>query len=96
MANGQIDMEYGDKSLKEELEGIQYKFSPRGAIQIESKDDMIRRGVKSPDFADAAMYACADLPVDPKDPVSKLKIGETFEVGMEQFLAEQEMSISMY
>jgi hypothetical protein len=96
MATGHIDMEYGDKSLKEELEGIQYKFSPRGAVQIESKDDMIRRGVKSPDFADAAMYACADLPVDPKDPVSKLKIGETFEIGMEQFLAEQEMSISMY
>jgi hypothetical protein len=42
------------------------------------------------------MYACADLPVDPKDPVSKLKIGETFELGMEQFLAEQEMSISFY
>lgn len=96
MANGQIDMQFGDKSLKEELEGIQYKFNNRGAIQIESKDEMIRRGVKSPDFADAAMYACADLPVDPKDPISKLPIGTQFEVGLDEFLAEQEMSISMY
>ena len=96
MANSQIDMQFGDKMLKEELEGIQYKFNNRGAIQIESKDEMIRRGVKSPDFADAAMYACADLPVDPKDPVSKLKIGETFEVGLEEFLAQNEMSISLY
>jgi hypothetical protein len=40
---------------------IQYKFSPKGAIQIESKDDMRSRGVKSPDSLDALTYATADL-----------------------------------
>ena len=95
MANGKIDMQFGDKNLKEELEGIQYKFNNRGAMQIESKDEMKRRGVKSPDFADAAMYACADLLVDPKDPISKLRIGEMFDVGLDEFLAQEEMQISL-
>ena len=30
-------------------------------MKIESKKDMKKRGVKSPDFADAAWYACAQL-----------------------------------
>lgn len=57
--------EYG-KKLKEELEGILYKFNKRGALQIESKDDMRKRGIKSPDFSDAVVYACADV-ADPDD-----------------------------
>lgn len=96
MATEKIDMDYEDRRLKEELEGIQYKFNNRGAIQIESKDDMSRRGVKSPDFADAAMYACADLPTDPRSPIAHLKQGDVFEIDHLELLAEQEAVISLY
>lgn len=37
------------------------KYNDRGLILIESKDDMRRRGVKSPDFADALSYAFSPL-----------------------------------
>ena len=57
--------EYG-KKLKEELEGILYKFNKKNALQIESKDDMRKRGIKSPDFADSVIYACAPV-TDPED-----------------------------
>lgn len=96
MATGKLDTDFEDKTLKEELEGIQYKFNNHGGIQIESKDEMARRGVKSPDFADAAVYACADLPIDPSDPIAKLRPGDIFEMQAADFLAEQELSISLY
>ena len=36
-----------------QLSGIKYKFNSKGQLQIESKEDMKKRGVKSPDLADA-------------------------------------------
>lgn len=97
MYQGEIDIDPSDLTLQDELGIIEYKFSKsRGALQIESKDDMKSRGVKSPDFADAAMYACAELGVDPTNPVSKLKIGETYQMNLEDLLWESELSISPY
>lgn len=61
MVEGKIDLDPDDKTLLDELLMIQYKFTPKGAIQIESKDDMRSRGVKSPDSLDALTYAAADL-----------------------------------
>lgn len=61
MINGQIDMDLNDKDLLDELMSIKYKFSPKGSIQIESKDDMRKRGMKSPDRLDSAMYAALDM-----------------------------------
>ena len=52
-----------EATLAEELEGVHYKFM-RGAMLIESKDDIKRRGGKSPDYADALTYACAPFDVD--------------------------------
>ncbi len=60
MAN-EIDLDPDDKALLDELLMIQYKFSPKGAIQIESKDDMRSRGIKSPDSLDALVYATVNL-----------------------------------
>jgi hypothetical protein len=96
MLAGKIDIDFADKTLKEELEGIQYKFTNRGGIQIESKDDMKKRGVKSPDFADAAMYACADIMIDPTDPVSKLRPGDEFEMQLSDFMQQMDLQISPY
>jgi hypothetical protein len=41
------------ESLIEELTGITYKFTSGGKYQAESKDDLKRRGLRSPDLADA-------------------------------------------
>jgi hypothetical protein len=93
---GNLDLEFDDEDLQDELLSIEYKFNNRGALQIESKDEMKRRGVKSPDFADAAMYACADLIIDPEDPLAMLKPGDQFEVDHLALLAQAEAEISMY
>ena len=61
MLDGRIDIDPDDKVLIDEMLMLQYKFSAKGAIQIESKDDMRSRGVKSPDSLDALVYATADL-----------------------------------
>jgi hypothetical protein len=61
MMLNQLDIDIDDKVLLDEMMVIKYKFSPKGAIQIESKDDMRARGLKSPDRLDAAMYASLNL-----------------------------------
>lgn len=96
MQKSRLDMDFEDRKLKEELEGIQYTFTKHGAIQIESKDDMKKRGIKSPDFADAAMYACAEIGIDPNDPISKVMPGDEFTLELEQLLLAEELSISPY
>jgi hypothetical protein len=42
-----------DPSLKAQLVGPTYTFNVRNEIQLESKEDMMKRGVDSPDIADA-------------------------------------------
>lgn len=42
-----------DAALKQQLIGPTYTYNVRGEIQLESKEDMMRRGVESPDDADA-------------------------------------------
>lgn len=50
-------------TLIDEFGVIKYSF--RGSsIIIESKEDMRKRGIKSPDFLDAVVYACADVHAD--------------------------------
>jgi hypothetical protein len=59
---GIIDIDPTDKILIQQLEDILGEFvDPHGALKIESKDSMKKRGVKSPDAADAGWYACANL-----------------------------------
>ena len=47
-----------DEELAAQLTSIKYKL-PSGRIQIESKDDMKKRGLSSPDRADTLMLAFA-------------------------------------
>lgn len=42
-----------DKKLHAQLTGIKYKHNNKGKIQVESKDDMKKRSLPSPDRADA-------------------------------------------
>ena len=58
---GKYDLDPGDERLADELIMVEYKFAPSGGLLIESKDDMKKKGRKSPDFADAAVYSAADV-----------------------------------
>lgn len=48
-----------DQALISELVGVHYAFAPTGKIKVESKDEMRKRGVKSPDLADAFLLTFA-------------------------------------
>lgn len=48
-----------DEKLISQLSALRYEYNSRGLVQIESKDSMARRGVRSPDRAEALMLAFA-------------------------------------
>jgi hypothetical protein len=54
----EIDID-DDQELIAQLSSIRYKFTSRGQVQIESKEDAKKRGVGSPDKADALAMAGA-------------------------------------
>lgn len=68
---GKIDIDPDDLALAQELGSMRYKRNSSGKIQIESKDEARRRGVRSPNRADAAMHAFAEideeLPIEMKE-----------------------------
>ncbi len=54
---GVIAIDPDDTELVEQLLSLRYKFSSRGQIQIEKKEEAKKRGVESPDRADAVALA---------------------------------------
>lgn len=48
-----------DEDLMAELAGPRFKFSSSGKLQVESKDEMRKRGLRSPDLADAVCLTMA-------------------------------------
>ena len=59
---GDIDIDPADEELAAQLGSVKFKYTSRGQIQIESKADMKKRGLPSPDRADTVMLAYATLP----------------------------------
>lgn len=57
--DGDIDIDPTDDELASQLLSIKYKPNSRGQILLESKDDMKKRGMPSPDRADALAMAFA-------------------------------------
>jgi hypothetical protein len=57
--DGDVDLDPDDDELAAQLGALRYKYTSRGQVQIESKDDMRKRGMPSPDRADAMMLAYA-------------------------------------
>ena len=55
----EIDIDPFDDLLASQLGAIKWKLDSRGRIRIESKDDMRKCGVPSPDRADAVMMLFA-------------------------------------
>ena len=58
---GLIDLDPDDDETAAQLGAIRYSYSSRGQIVIESKDDMRKRGMPSPDRADAVMLVLAQV-----------------------------------
>ncbi len=48
-----------DNALKAELVSVTYGMTPTGKIKVESKEEMRRRGLRSPDLADAFLLTLA-------------------------------------
>lgn len=89
MRLGRIDLGFDDEVLHDELLDLEYKFSAsRNSLQIESKDDIRKRLGKSPDYADAFIYAAVELGFDPEDPVNQMEIGEEYEYELQQLFAD--------
>lgn len=59
LAAGRMDLDSADEDLASQLLAIKWYINSRGRIQIESKDDMRKRGVPSPDRADAVAMTLA-------------------------------------
>jgi len=64
---GDIDIDPDDDDMAAQLGSIKYKYTARGQVQIESKDDMKKRGLPSPDRADTLMLAYGHVELDDGD-----------------------------
>lgn len=99
MFNNRIDIDFQDKTLIEELEQIQYHFKNRyKSLQIESKEEMEKRGIESPDHADAAVYAAADMSYITDSPLGQFAVGDRISITAAGFLGfdENAWTISPY
>ena len=73
--SGDIDIDPNDDDLAAQLGAIRFEYTARGQIKIESKDDMAKRGMPSPDRADAVMLAFATPNREPKTGSRMFNIG---------------------
>lgn len=76
MVEGNIDLDFDDDQLREELQIITFKFNNRGAIQITPKDDMKTEIGGSPDRLDAVIMAATDMSPWTGNPYNHLPAGE--------------------
>jgi len=57
---GTVDLP-DDLKLKAQLTSIEYKIRSSGQLEIVSKEEMRKKGIESPDRAEAVIYAFADI-----------------------------------
>lgn len=84
LRNGMIDLPTGVKGsdaekLSQELGSIRYSY-PNGVMQIESKEDIRRRGDKSPDYVDAFVMAVAPINYMTDSPLANMRPGMMLEL----------------
>lgn len=77
MLDGDIDLDYEDEQLREELQVITFKFASRGGVQITPKDEL-KKGLAgaSPDRADAVILSAVDLSPWTGNPLNQFEPGE--------------------
>ena len=91
MRAGAIDIDANDEKLNNELLAHQYHFKNQfSSLQIESKDEMERRGIKSPDYSDAFCYAVADMDNYVMNPMSQFRAGDNFSLSANEILGYEE------
>ena len=78
LQEGQIDLDYDDRTLREQMEAQPYGLNARGAIQIMPKSEMRKQGLTSPDELDAAIMAGVDLSPWTGNPYNKMNEGSAF------------------
>lgn len=98
MSNGEIDIDFEDTKLADEIGDIQYHFrNARSVLQVEKKEEIRERKRKmmsgnvdetggSPDHADAFIYATAPLGFDIYDPVQSMTPGQEFVTELDDIL----------
>jgi hypothetical protein len=57
---GQVDLDKADDVLAAQLGAIKWSVDSKGRIKIESKEDMRKRDLPSPDHADGFAYSWVD------------------------------------
>ena len=55
--DGEIDIDPDDDQLATQLGSIKWKLDSKGRVRLETKEEMAKRGVASPDHADAAVLS---------------------------------------
>jgi len=60
MAEGDLDLDYDDREVSDQLLNMTFRFNSRGAIQITPKDEMRTDMDGSPDRLDALIYSVID------------------------------------
>lgn len=86
MQTGEIDLDPEDTPLKDEMLRQPFEINTRGAIQIMPKVEMKKKGMTSPDFLDAAIYAAMDLEWLTGNPLNQLERGERVSVSPEDIV----------
>lgn len=96
MRSGALEIEEHEK-LKGELGGVRYDYR-NGKLYIESKEDMRKAGRKSPDYADALVYATAPVHegLAMGDTVSETAHNMLQAAELEEAMMLAEMSISPF
>jgi len=96
MANGEIDLDYDDDELREQLNIVTFKFTNRGGIQITPKDEMKNEMGGSPDRLDAVIMAACDMSPWLGNPYNHLPVGsviakepeEVLDIGLHDYVDE--------
>lgn len=94
LSRGEIDLDPSDLELQEQLLGVEIKKRTAGtdSLLLESKSEMAKRGVHSPDHADAAIYAATDIsPWTGRLPVGSVVVEDhqdTFDWGLNDYIRQ--------
>jgi hypothetical protein len=72
--SGEIDIDEGDDDLAAQLVALKFDRSSRGKIMVESKKEMKRRNMPSPDDADAVMLVCLPDELTGPQPVREVEV----------------------
>lgn len=74
LRSGHIELP-DSKELLNEMSRVRYEY-PNGIMKIESKEDMRKRGVSSPDLLDAAVIATAPISSVENNPLASARPGQ--------------------